>query len=256
MTLLAVKLLLTPALIGGASFVARRWGPAVGGWLIALPLTSGPVILYLGLEHGPAFAAATAEGSLGGAMAVGAFSIAYARAANWRGWPAALAIGLGAFGVAGIAVQPVFGLPFAALVGLVAVVLAVLVQLMPPGSPGSPPITLPWWDVPARMVSATALVLAITAAAPLLGPQPSGLLATFPVFASVLAVFTHEREGAGQAVNVLRGLLMGVFGTCVFFVVLRLTLESLGIAVAFGIAILAALVVQWFALRIVRGSRA
>jgi hypothetical protein len=254
-TLLALKLLLTPALIGGASFVARRWGPAVGGWLIALPLTSGPVILYLALDHGTAFAASTAEGSLGGAMAVGVFSLAYARLARSHRWPVAVTIGCVAFGTAALAVQPVFSLPFAALVGLVAIVLVVLVRLMPPGSPGTPRISLPWWDVPARMVTATVLVLAITAAAPLLGPHASGVLATFPVFASVVAVFTHDREGPGQAINVLRGLLLGVFGTCLFFVVLRLTLEALGVAFSFGLAIAAALFVQWFALRIVRESR-
>jgi hypothetical protein len=212
------------------------------------------VILYLALDHGTAFAASTAEGSLAGTMAVAAFSVAYARTARWRGWPAALAIGCAAFGVVSIAVQPIFGLPFVALVGIVALVLVALVRLMPPGSPRTVGVALPWWDVPARMVTATLIVLAITAAAPLLGPQPSGVLATFPVFASVLTVFTHDRQGAGQAINVLRGLLTGVFGTCLFFIVLRLALEALGVAAAFGLAIAAALVVQWFALKVVRES--
>ena len=43
MPVLALKLILTPLLIGGASLAARRWGPAIGGWLVSLPLTSGPV---------------------------------------------------------------------------------------------------------------------------------------------------------------------------------------------------------------------
>ncbi len=33
MQLLALKLVLTPFLIGGPSLAARRWGPAVAGWL-------------------------------------------------------------------------------------------------------------------------------------------------------------------------------------------------------------------------------
>jgi hypothetical protein len=36
-----------------ATFTARRFGPAVCGWLIGLPLTCGPVALFLALEHGP-----------------------------------------------------------------------------------------------------------------------------------------------------------------------------------------------------------
>ena len=136
-----------------------------------------------------------------------------------------------------------------------AVVLVLLVRLMPPASPEGPPIALPWWNIPARMVTATVLVLAITAAAPLLGPEPTGVLATFPVFVSVLVVFIQAREGPGPAINLLRGLLTGVFGTCLFFIVLRLSLEPLGIAPSFTIAIGAALVVQWFALRIVRARQ-
>jgi hypothetical protein len=35
--ILALKLVLTPVLIGGASLAARRWGPAIGGLIVALP---------------------------------------------------------------------------------------------------------------------------------------------------------------------------------------------------------------------------
>jgi hypothetical protein len=33
----AVKLVVTPLLIGGASLAGRRWGDQLGGWLVALP---------------------------------------------------------------------------------------------------------------------------------------------------------------------------------------------------------------------------
>ncbi len=40
---IAVKLVASPLLIWAASLVGRRWGQAVAGWLVGLPLTSGPV---------------------------------------------------------------------------------------------------------------------------------------------------------------------------------------------------------------------
>lgn len=50
--LLALKLFLAPVLIGLVSIAGRRWGPAVGGWLVSLPLTSAPVILFLAPNSG------------------------------------------------------------------------------------------------------------------------------------------------------------------------------------------------------------
>ncbi len=89
--LVLLKLVLTPIFIGGASVGARRWGPALGGWIIALPLTSGPVALFLALDRGPAFAAATAEASLAGCIAIAAYAVVYARIADRYRWPVALA---------------------------------------------------------------------------------------------------------------------------------------------------------------------
>lgn len=50
--MIALKLVLTPLLIGMASVAGRRWGPMVSGRLIGLPLTSAPVVLFLALEQG------------------------------------------------------------------------------------------------------------------------------------------------------------------------------------------------------------
>ena len=74
---LILKLLVTPALIGGASLAGRRWGPAVSGWLVGLPFTSGPIAPFLTLGSGAAFAATAAEGTLAGAISQAAFCLSY-----------------------------------------------------------------------------------------------------------------------------------------------------------------------------------
>src|SRR5437879_3357737 len=60
MDILIFKLVAAPLLIGAASLAARRWGETVSGWLIGLPLTSGPVCFFLAVEQGSGFAAAAA----------------------------------------------------------------------------------------------------------------------------------------------------------------------------------------------------
>lgn len=112
------------------------------------------------------------------------------------------------------------------------------------GTDAVAPDAPPWWDLPLRMAVATAFVVLLTALAPLLGAQLTGLLAPFPLFASVLAVFAHMQRGPIAAAGVLRGLLLGLFSFAGFFIVLALLLMPAGIALAFAAAIAAALVVQ------------
>src|SRR5579864_6606619 len=112
MELVLLKLVLTPTLIGAASLAGRRWGAFIGGWLIALPLTSGPVTFFLALDQGPGFAAGVAAGSLLGVMAIAAFAVAYGRLAR-RGWPVAVAGAAATFAVVGAIAQPLVPLPVA-----------------------------------------------------------------------------------------------------------------------------------------------
>jgi hypothetical protein len=94
------------------------------------------------------------------------------------------------------------------------------------------------------MLFATVLVVALTEAAPLLGPRLAGLIAPFPLYASVLAVFTHRLEGAESAIRVLRGLLLGLFALAGFFLLVAILLEHQGIAIAFAVATAVALALQ------------
>jgi hypothetical protein len=248
--LLLLKLSLTPVLIGGASLAARRWGPSIGGWLVALPLTSGPVAFYIALDQGNAFAAGAAKGSIAGLLGDATFALAYGLVARRVGWPISVACGFGAFALTALCMQPVLPAPAVVVFTVVAVAMVVCLALAVPAPTGSDTTPAPPWDIPARMVVGTGIVLAITAAAETLGPSLSGLLAAFPVYVTVLAVFAHHLEGPGSAIHVVRGLQMGLFGTIVFFLVINASIEPLGVVVAFGAGLVAVAVVQSVSLRL------
>jgi hypothetical protein len=91
------------------------------------------------------------------------------------------------------------------------------------------------------MVVATVFVLLLTGIAPALGPHLTGLLAPFPLYAAILAVFAHHLQGPAPAARVLRGLLVGLFAFAGFFLVLAALIERVGIAPAFTMAITVAL---------------
>ena len=244
---LTLKLVVTPALIGAATLAGRRWGQSIGGWLVGLPLTTGPVAFFIALDQGTPFAATAALGSLAGAAAEAAFCVAYGRLALRAGWPLALVAGSGAFAVVGVALQGLALRPLPLLlIGIGALTLAL--RLMPATAPAAAPVRTPRGDVPARMALATLVVLVITAFAPRLGARLSGLLATYPLFAAILAAFAHRLQGPAAAVGVLRGLLFGLFAFASFCFVLGVSLVPLGLSGAFGAAIAVAGVVQGLSL--------
>ncbi len=244
MDTVTLKLLLTPALIGAASLAGRRWGPGVSGWIVGLPLTSGPIAFFLAVNEGVSFARTAAVATLVGAISQALFCLTYGRLAPRFAWPFTLACSVLAFAASTAALRHVT----AALVPLllaVVVALVVTLALMPGRSAARRAApALPSWDIPARMVVATAFVVILTGLAPALGPRLTGLLAPFPLYGATLAVFAHRFEGAAPAATVLRGLVLGLFAFAGFFVVLAASIERVAMAAAFGGATLAALVCQ------------
>jgi len=254
--ILVLKLILTPALIGTASLAGRRWGPAVSGWLVGIPFTSAPIALFLALGHGAAFAAAAASGTMAGTISQAAFCLAYAWLAGRFGSLVSVGAGSLAFFASTAALQPV-GLSVFPLFLVVSAALFAALRLMPPRASGRPRAAraVPAWDIPARMVVATSFVLLLTAIAPALGPRLTGLLSPFPLYAAVLTVFAHRLEGAAPAVEVLRGLLVGLFAFAGFFLALALSIERAGIATAFALAASITIAIQAVALWALRRGR-
>ncbi len=251
-TVLALKLVITPLLIGGASLGARRWGPVIGGWIVSLPLTSGPVALFLALDRGPSFAASAAEASVAGNIAIVVFCLGYAGAARRGGWQVAIATAGIGWLAAALALQPALALPVGLVFVLAVVALAAGLRAMPGGAALRPASAAPAWELPLRMAVGTGVVVALTAAAPVLGSSTSGLLAMLPVIATVLAVFTHRRDGPEGAVGILRGVITGLFGTAAFLAVVSASVQPLGVVPAFGLAIVTVAVVQLVALAVLR----
>lgn len=244
---LALKLLLTPTIMVAATLAGRRFGRAVSGWFIGLPLTSGPIALIFAVEHGHRFAAHAATGSLGGAIAEVGFCLGYAFASR-HSWQLAVLGGSAGFAaVAGVLEALSVGLRPAAILVLAACALAALMvglSLVHGGPPVDDEVLPSRWDIPARAIVTTAFLLALTALATTFGPSLSGLLAVYPLYSVVMAAFAHRSHGAAAARQVLRGLLFGLFSFVAFYCVLAIALPRIGTGAAFGCALVATLTVQ------------
>jgi len=239
MTLFFLKITVTPLLIAGATLIARRWGPTVGGWFIGLPLTSGPVSLFLALEQGAEFAAASAVNALIGQCGIAFVSIIYAKSARGTAWLPSTCLALAVyFPAMELLSLPSPSLPLASLMtfGLQFATLLII---------GRPPAALvmrdsPWWDLPLRMGVAVTVVLSITGFAVVLGPKWSGLLSPFPAFTLIMTAFSHQQYGPAAAHQLLYGVTVGAFGGALsFFCIVAFGLTRLGIPVTFLLALLA-----------------
>lgn len=252
-TLLVLKLLLTPTLLLLATLAIRRWGETIGGLVVGLPLTSGPISIFLAVEHGATFARNATAGSLIATAAQAAFGLAYCRIAP-RGWIPGLGAGCAAFVAVAVALQG-HGWTQGALFLVALGAMVVSVRWSPTAVVRGGRVAPPWWDLPARMALMAGLVVAVTLAAPVIGPEASGVLASFPFMGVIVTVFAHRASGVAAGQLVMRGMVTGLFGFAVFFFVLSLALGRVPLVVAYGCAMAAALGVQAGALwRMRRGG--
>jgi hypothetical protein len=230
MALLAVKALLAPTFVVGASLTVRRFGAEVGGLVGGLPVVAGPILLVYALAQGRGFASQAAAATLLGLVSLTGFVVVYGRLAERAPWTLLFTVTV---------------VPAATALALACAGFVVGLGLLPRAEgERTPPAPPPAWDLPLRAGCALALVLVLTSAASSLGSQLSGLLAPFPVITTVLATFTHAQRGSQETVRLLRGMLTGFIGFALFCFTLAVSLRTLGVAAAFALAAVVALLTQ------------
>jgi len=252
---LLLKVVVTPILITAATLVGRRWGHLLSGWLVGLPLTSGPVVFFLAVDQSRPFAADATLGVILGVASQAVFALAYVWIPGSIGWPVRVLAGTAAFTAATIAFRlermPAVLEPMVVIACLLAAIL-----LMPRIEEVARVVAPPAGDLPVRIVVATLLVVGLTTVAPYLGSFLSGLVSPFPLYAAMLAVFAHRLGGPAAAAEVWRGLLFGLFSFLAFFTVLAAVLVPVGIALGFLLAIASAMTLQGASLVILRARPA
>ncbi|MGX9565994.1 hypothetical protein [Pseudomonas viciae] len=235
--MLLLKLLVIPAFLLLISLAGRRWGPSVAGWLSGLPVVVGPILLFLALEQGEVFAAQSATAALAAMFAMIAFCVVYARVAQHRTWPWALAVALGVWALVALVLSRLpASLPLSSLIAMVALVAAPYLfpavrPVMNGPAPKSDKLLL-------RMIAGALLTLTVTLLASTVGERWSGLLAVFPVLGSVMAVFSQQTRGPAFTGALLRATATGMYCFAAFCLTVAVALPLFGMpAFILGIAV-------------------
>jgi len=239
MLILAAKALLAPVLLAVCTFVAWKWGSAAGGWLLGLPLISGPVSAILFIEHGPLFAEHAARGALLGMVAAGVFYSAYSLAAEGRRWWESLALaGAACVAVAAALSSVTLSLTNTMLfAGVFLAIVAAAARAPRRESAGPTPRSR---YLILRMALASVIVIGITLASGSLGSQLTGMLTAVPVISALMAVSTHRHSGGVSARRMLSGTAAGLWGGAAFFAVVALLVAGAAPIVTYGAATAAA----------------
>ncbi len=257
MTLLPVKLLLAPSLVGAASLVGRRFGPRAGGVAASLPIVAGPALLFFALEQGAAFGATAARSTLVGLVPLTVFCLVHAHLARALRLPRRFAVplclagGWTAFLACAALLRPIVVPAWAAPLAGGAALLAGLLLVPDVPADGAAPKRRhhPALELALRMLAAAALVTGLSALADRLGPTWSGLLTPFPVASSVVLAGTHLVDGPEHLAGMLRGFLTGLYGFVAFLIALAFGLAPLGIGPAFVLGLGASVAISAFAAR-------
>lgn len=249
------KATIPPVLVALVSLAARRWGAGVGGLLIGLPWMTGPILFFLGLDKGDAFALSACTGIEIGVACIACYVTAFGLMSLIARWPLCLAVATATF-IAGAWVtreetlvallpaslaQAVLPLSLTGAAGLAATMLVAALVILPRSRGGSVETQLPWWDIPVRMVATFTLVAIIMLTAEVLGPQLSGVVSTFPTIVTVVGCFTLHQWGGEAFRRMLRGLARSLFSFVAFFLVVGLALPHTGLILSFVLASLVAL---------------
>lgn len=251
--LLVAKTFAAPFLIWLLTFVGRRFGPAVSGLLMGIPLITGPVSLFSAIEQGEAFAVEAAAANLVGQISTCLFCFAFARAAPHLGAARSALAGVGAF-LAATVLWNVFDWGLWPACALLLVTIVLMQRLMPIHPHVVRSFAIPRWDLPVRLAVSATFVVIMTQIAGVIGPQLSGLIAPFPTFVLILAVFTHREAGGAAAANLARGVVLGSLSFTAFFMCVGLGLPRFGLWVyllaAIASAGVSALIYLWRGRRI------
>jgi hypothetical protein len=234
---LATKMVVTALFVSVATIVAERLGATVGALVATLPVSAGPVYVFLALDHGPAFISVSAVASLALNAATAIYVTVYVLIAQRRSIWISISLAFAVWLAAALVLGPVHWTAWSAFVLNLVVFALCLLIVEPFRLVRMPPTTRPWYDFVIRASMVALLVGLVVTLSFRIGPAGSGVLAVFPVIYTSIMVILHCRIGGPATAAVLANAVPGLAGFGAALLTLHLTAVPLGSAAALVVAL-------------------
>jgi hypothetical protein len=237
---LIVKALVTAFIVMAASAVAEALGPVWGAIVASLPVSAGPAYVFLALQHGPDFVAASALNSAAANAGTGLFLLTYAvLAKRIPPWPS-LAVAVAMWLAICLPLQHV-AWTFEKVCELNLAAYGFGLFLVSKDRPGRfEPVRSSrrrWFELPLRAFFVAAFVSLVVAISSVLGPAATGIAAVFPVSLISLIIILQPRLGGPATAHMASNAIAPMLGFGVLLLSIHVTIEPWGIRAALALAI-------------------
>jgi hypothetical protein len=247
---LIAKIGVTIGMVLALALVAERVSPRVAGVLSGYPLGGAIALFFIGLEISPEFAARSAVHTLAGLAASQAFVYCYLMAStrfNRRPILGSSAAALAGYFAAAWLLQPIpFSRAGAVLTAAASIFLFVYLLRRVPNVAIARSVRLTPAVLLLRAGLAAAIIVAITAAAKVVGPAWAGLFSAFPTALFPLLLIVHMTYDKAHVHTIIKNFPPGLGSLIAYGVSVTHFYPVWGVGwgtlIAFGIATLYLLV--------------
>jgi hypothetical protein len=240
---LLAKMAIAAFIVVSASLIAERSSPMIAAMVATLPVSAGPVYVFLALEHGPAFVGQAALGSVGSNVAAACYCVTYVLLAQRQG-PVVSILAALAVWVTSVSILQHISLQLLPAMLLMVVVFAACIFVTRPYVLARSLSTAAraWYAIPIRAVAVALLVAVVTSISAAVGPVWSGVMATFPIVLSSLAAILHLRIGGPATAAAIANAIPGLFGFGLGLTLVHLTAAPYGSMVALSLCLFVCIV--------------
>ena len=235
--ILIVKMAVTAGFVLAATVTAERVGPLIGGLVATLPISAGPVYVFLALDHDAHFIAQSAVASLAINAANVIFAMVYALLAQTCSRAVSMALAFLAWLILASIVLSIHW-TFAGVAAINVIVIGACLWLARPlRHVRVKGFRTRWTDLALRAGLVAALVGVVVTFSFQLGPDGSGILAVFPVVLLSIMFILHNRVGGPAAAAVMANAVLGLLGFAFACTVLHFAADVFGSAIGLTLAL-------------------
>lgn len=235
---LAVKMAVAAGFVIAATVTAERAGPFVGALIVTLPISTGPAYVFVALDHPAEFVSRAALTSVVNNAATALYTVVFVFLAQRFGAAASVSLGL----LVWLATTMTVNLASWSLPGAIALNAGVIAvcYLLARRFRNAPMPRLPMRrsELAFRAVLVGVLVAAVVTLSFHIGPERTGILASFPATFTATMFILQRRVGGPATAAVMAHSLVGLLGFGLCMAVLSVAAIPLGRVAGLVLALL------------------